>query len=109
MIINFDEMAESINNNFKGGEKTFFAKIENDGINKIMKGRLPQGASIGMHTHYNDSEIIYILEGEGVVIFDGVEIPLRPGMAHYCPKGHDHSLINPNLPDLKFFAVVVTQ
>lgn len=109
MIINFDNIIETHNLNFKGGEKTFHVKAENDGINKIMMGRLDPGASIGMHTHYTDSEIIYFLEGEGTIIFDGDKLPVRAGISHYCPKGHDHSLINTSNNELKFFSVICQQ
>ncbi|MCQ2467013.1 MAG: cupin domain-containing protein [Clostridia bacterium] len=109
MIINFDNMSETHNLNFKGGEQTFHVKTENDGINKIMLGRLEPGASIGLHTHFNDSEIIYFIEGSGTVLFDGEKLPIRAGQSHYCPKGHDHSLINTGSSDLRFFATVVQQ
>ena len=109
MIVNFDDMPEMPNPEFKGGKLTFYNKMYSDGINKMMTGRLEPGASIGLHTHYNDSEFIYILEGEGTILFDGDEIPLRPGMCHYCPKGHDHSLMNTGNLSLKFFSVIATQ
>ena len=109
MIIDFEEMIEAANPEFKGGKLTFFNKAYNDGFNKIMTGRLEPGASIGLHTHFNESEIIYILEGSGTVLFDGEEYPIRPSQCHYCPKGHDHSLINSGGVDLRFFSVITTQ
>lgn len=109
MLLNFDEMIETANPGFKGGEGTFYTKIQDDGINKILMGRLPQNASIGMHTHIPDSEIMYFLEGEGTIIFDGDKLPVRAGQSHYCPKGHDHTLINTGSQDLKFFAVITRQ
>lgn len=95
--------------NFKGGEKEFIAKIHFDGLNKIIHGTLPPGATIGKHTHEGDSEIIYILSGTGEVFYDGDIIPLEAGQCHYCPKGHTHSLINNSEADLVFFAVVPVQ
>lgn len=109
MILNFEEMTEMANKEFKGGKLTFYNKCYTDGINKIMTGRLEPGASIGLHTHYNESEVIYILEGEGTIIFDDDKLPLRPGLAHYCPKGHDHSLVNTSDETLRFFSVIATQ
>ena len=109
MILKMQDMLEIENPNFKGGEKDFFVRSYTDGINKIMKGRLEPGASIGTHTHYHDSEIIYFLEGEGHVICDGEKQPVVSGECHYCPKGHEHSLINTGDKDLIFFAVVVAQ
>ena len=102
-------MIETPNKEFKGGKLTFYNKVMSDGINKIMLGRLEPGASIGLHTHYNESEVIYILEGEGTVIYDDDKFPLRPGVAHYCPKGHDHSVINDTDAPLRFFSVIANQ
>ena len=89
---------------FLGGEGVFHARMQLDGLNKIMRGMLEPGASIGLHTHETSSEIIYILSGEGKVLYDGDDFPLKAGDCHYCPKGHAHSLRN-----LEFFAVVPNQ
>lgn len=109
MIINLKEMQETVNPNFKGGEKEFAVKMEFDGLNRIMHGRLVPGASIGLHTHETGSEIVYILEGKGKAVYDDGEERLEPGMCHYCPKGHSHSLVNDSDDDLVFFAVVPEQ
>lgn len=109
MIIDFKNMQETELPNFYGGEKSFIAKIFNDGKNKILYGRLESGASIGVHTHETSSEIIYILKGSGKMLFDGEYEALSEGMCHYCPKGHTHSLINSSDGDLVFFAVVPEQ
>ena len=42
-----------------------------DKNNKILLGTLEPGASIGLHTHETNSEIIYILSGKGKVLFEG--------------------------------------
>ncbi|SET68801.1 hypothetical protein [Lacrimispora sphenoides] len=62
MIINFDEIEETILPRFNGGEKEFKAKMLVDKNNKILYGKLEPGASIGMHTHDTSSEIIYFLK-----------------------------------------------
>ena len=49
--------------NFKGGEKEFIAKIHFDGLNTILHGTLPPGATIGKHTPDGDTARIYILSG----------------------------------------------
>ena len=109
MIFKFDEMETQTLENFKGGEKHLSAKMFFDGNNRIMKGTLCPGASIGMHTHEGNCEVFYILEGNGKVIYDGKEEKLSQGMAHYCPEGHSHSLINDSVSDLVFFAVIPKQ
>jgi len=67
------------------------------------------GASIGVHTHETNSEIIYITKGTGRVLMDGEYEKLEVGMCHYCPKGHTHSLMNDSDAELEFFAVVPEQ
>lgn len=109
MIIDFDKIQETVAPNFYGGEKEYRSHMYNDELNKIMRGRLVPGASIGLHTHTAGSEIIYILEGRGKVLYDGGYEPVSAGGCHYCPKDHSHSLINDSDGDLVFFAVVTAQ
>ena len=82
------------------------ARMYTDGDNKIMRGKLEPGCSIGLHTHEGNSETIYILSGTGKVLYDGEYEPVSAGSCHYCPRGHAHSLINDSDGDLVFFAVV---
>ncbi|MGN0141116.1 MAG: cupin domain-containing protein [Roseburia sp.] len=109
MKINFNEMQAKTLPAFKGGEGSAIMKMYTDDLGKIMQGRLEPGSSIGMHTHDTSSEIIYILSGNGRVLYDDTEETLVPGECHYCPKGHTHSLINSGKEDLLFFAVVPEQ
>ena len=109
MILNFNEMPETVLRNFNGGEKELRAKMSVDEHNKILYGRLEPGASIGIHTHDTSSEIIYILQGKGIVLYDGSAEHVEAGLCHYCPKGHAHSLINDSDGELLFFAVVPQQ
>ena len=109
MNIDFDKIDLSVIPSFKGGEKEYRAKMFFDGTNRIMKGLLIPGASIGMHTHEDSSEIIFITAGKGAVIFDGAKSVVQAGICHYCPKGHTHSLINDSDADLEFLAVVPMQ
>ena len=109
MLIDFAAMEENVLPHFKGGEKEIAARMHVDERNKIMRGRLIPGASIGLHTHDTGSEIIYILSGAGRVLYDGGVETVAAGQCHYCPKGHAHSLINDGPEDLLFFAVVPEQ
>lgn len=106
MKIEFKKMEEKELAGFKGGEKIFRPKMFDDGSAKIMYGTLEPGASIGLHRHEGNSEIIYVLEGVGTMLYDGEEELLYPGDAHYCPEGHIHSFINKGTENLVFFAVV---
>ena len=109
MNIDFSEMELSSFPEFKGGAKELRAKMFFDGTNRIMKGLLVPGASIGMHTHDDSCEVIFITSGRGSVIMDGETSPVYAGLCHYCPQGHTHSLINDSDADLEFLAVVPKQ
>lgn len=108
MIIDFLTMNEDAKPNFKGGEKEYNVKMFTDDKNKVMRGRLVPGASIGFHTHTEDQEVIYILEGEGSLVDPEGNVleKVLPGQATLCPKGESHSLMNNGNKDLTFFAVV---
>ena len=106
MLIEFSKIDEVRNNKFKGGNGDTIMRLFCDGLNKVMMGLLQPGCSIGMHTHEIDSEVIYILSGKGIVLYDETSETLAEGSCHYCPKGHSHSLINDGDEDLIFLAVV---
>ena len=116
MIIDFNKMDVTVLPNFKGGEKEFAANMFFDGTNRIFKGVLVPGATIGMHTHDDSCEVIFILAGHGTIVEKepGAESetvsPVAPGDCLYCPKGHSHSLQNTSEEcDLVFYAVVPKQ
>ena len=109
MIISFSEMEEKALPAFKGGEKQYNVKMFTEGNHKIMQGRLVPGASIGLHTHETDCEVIFITSGTGKVVDDGKEQKVSVGMALFCPKGHTHTLINDSEADLCFYAAVIEQ
>lgn len=129
MKIRFDEMEVTVLPQFKGGEKEFAANMFFDGTNRIFRGTLVPGATIGMHTHDDSCEVIFILEGNGTIVemapqlqsqdhssqelptqSDEVVIPVSAGDCLYCPKGHSHSLRNTaEEGNLVFYAVVPKQ
>ena len=109
MLIDFNEISETINPNFKGGDKSVGTRGYSDGTNKIVRLRLEPGSSIGLHTHQTNSEIMMILKGKGHIIYDGNGFDIAEGQCHYCPKGHTHSLTNDSGSDLEVFAVIPEQ
>lgn len=116
MKIRFDEMEVTVLPQFKGGEKEFAANMFFDGTNRIFKGTLVPGATIGMHTHDDSCEVIFVLEGNGTVVERSPEseketiTPVSAGDCLYCQKGHTHSLRNTaEEGDLVFYAVVPKQ
>lgn len=109
MTIDFNSMEFQALPNFKGGEKELKAQMFFDGTNRILHGILVPGASIGMHTHEDNTEIIFVIKGNGTIIDDGESSPISAGQCTYCPKGHSHSLVNTSDADLEFYAAVANQ
>lgn len=109
MKIEFEKMDEAFLPEFKGGVGRLCTKMITDENGKIMRGRLEPGCTIGLHTHDTSSEMIYIISGTANYICDGEEEVVTAGNAHYCPKGHSHTMINKGTEDIIFFAVVPEQ
>ena len=106
MLIEFDRIAGTVTPRMRGGEGELIARMFVNEDVKIMRGLLAPGSTIGLHTHERDSEMIYILSGTGKVLYDGEYEPLSAGSCHYCPKGHEHSLVNDSDGDLVFLAMI---
>lgn len=109
MVIDFNNMTPEIIEHFKGGEKHIEARMYWDGTTRIMQARLVPGASIGLHTHKGNCEILFVIKGEGTLIDDDEQKPIRAGQCAYCPEGHSHSLINSGSELLEFCAAVPKQ
>jgi len=108
-MIDFKRTDETCLEAFYGGKGALRAKMVSDDRNRILKGRLVPGASIGEHCHETSSEIIFVIAGEGTAILDGQEERLTADTCHYCRKGQTHTLLNDGTEDLVFYAVVPQQ
>ena len=109
MLISFQNMKEVAVPKCRGGEKELFRRHVDTGDNQIMLARLEPGASVGIHTHEDDSETIYYLSGKGKVYYDGRYESVQAGVCHHCPKGQTHGTFNDGDEDLVFFAVIPKQ
>lgn len=68
---------------------------------------LASGCSIGKHVHEGESEIFYILEGEGVLDDNGVERRVHPGDVCVCYDGEAHAIANHTEQTLRFLGCIV--
>lgn len=106
MLINFDGMDEQLVPNPRGGKGQMRKRaFQNEDI-QIMHLTLAPHSVIGLHPHTADSELYYIVSGRGRVLYDGEELPVRSGSCHYCPRGHEHSLVNDGDEDMVILAVI---
>ncbi len=107
MIMNFDSIPLQHLPHFKGGEGEVLANMYTDAMGKIARLTLPVGASIGMHTHTGNAEIMYLLSGSGTLLEnDDAPKAVSAGMCCYCPQGQQHSLVNTGSEPLVLLAVI---
>ncbi|MGI6094962.1 MAG: cupin domain-containing protein [Lachnospiraceae bacterium] len=68
---------------------------------------LPPGASVGWHTHVNETEPYYILKGHPTFVDnDGSRTEVGPGDCCVIEVGHSHSLENNTDSDVEFMALI---
>ncbi|MGH7122757.1 MAG: cupin domain-containing protein [Stellaceae bacterium] len=79
--------------------------LTNFGVNLT---RLPPGAVSALrHAHTRQDELVYILEGEPILVTDAGETRLRPGMCagFKAGTGDAHHLVNRGKQDVVFIEV----
>jgi uncharacterized cupin superfamily protein len=62
----------------------------------------PGGQGGDYHYHENDEHIIIIIEGEGIELVEGKEIPIKAGDVLFVPAGEKHTTINNSNKDLRY-------
>jgi uncharacterized cupin superfamily protein len=66
----------------------------------------PGGESALLHRHSKQDELVYILEGEPVLVTDRGEMQLRPGMvAGFAAGGLAHQLVNRTEKDVLYLEI----
>ena len=83
MLLDFENMEETVIHNFNGGEKDTRAKMYNDENMKILYGVLEPGASIGIHEHTDNSEEVFCVSGQATVYIDGKTEILKAGLCKH--------------------------
>lgn len=108
MNYDFNFMEQKMVEGFKGGHGHLLSRIVSEGNNKFLILKFPAGASIGLHAHEADCEVVYVLKGSGIAICDGQEQNLSEGVCHFCPKGSSHTIIA-GRDGLELFGAVIEQ
>lgn len=91
-------------------EKDYSKRIVFSGDDFEQQGHLLQVVTVPprtkqrLHAHRQQTEVFYILEGQGVIYVGGKEFLTKPGDAFICSPGDEHSLWNQSNED---FRVVV--
>ena len=106
MEIKIHDIPEEIVYRMRDGEGNVHKQTYEDDYARIMILTLEPGASIGRHTHDTNYEVFYGISGKGKVLFEDTAESMLPGTCHYCPQGHNHSLVNDGTEPLSVFAIV---
>jgi uncharacterized cupin superfamily protein len=67
----------------------------------------PGKAAFPFHTHTRNEEMIYVIEGEGLLRFDNEQVAVTQGTIVACPIGaeYPHQLINTGTKELRYLVV----
>lgn len=109
MFKSINEFEKEEVKNMRGGEGSIYLQKVTpilDSMKMYAKITIPKNSSIGIHTHTEDEEMIYVLKNKGIITIDGVENELSEGMISICKRGRNHSIKNIYDEDLILLAVV---
>ena len=113
MIKTVNERTKSIVSNLRGGtgdlikEDIFLAEDALGKFRLCATITIPDGCSIGEHSHGPDAEIYYILSGSLRITDDGATKDLSVGDAVYTGGGKSHSVVNVSGKDATMLAIVL--
>lgn len=108
MKIDINDIEKVKVDSLRGGEGFVYLQKVPTLVNMKMYAKItiPMGSSIGVHTHQEDEEVIYVLKNKGILIIDNKEYEISEGMISLCKKGRNHSIKNIFPEDLELLAVV---
>lgn len=64
------------------------------------------GQSHELHAHVGMDKVYYVLDGEGIFLLDGRELPMQTGDLLVAPDGAPHGVRNPSQKRLLVLAVL---
>ena len=66
---------------------------------------LKAGSSVGIHPHYGDEELYFVMTGRGVMVVDGEECTIGPGDVVLTNPGSSHGIRAEYGSDLRLVVV----
>ncbi|MCD2138770.1 cupin domain-containing protein [Salinicoccus halitifaciens] len=73
----------------------------------VVKVTVPTGASIGYHTHHDDYEGYYIMQGDGIFLDERGRHIVTAGDFCLIERGGSHGVENTGTDDMIIFATVM--
>lgn len=78
----------------KAKENTFFRQVLETGEHtQIVIMSIPPNSDIGMETHQDNDQVLYLVAGEGKVILNGQEEPFKKGDIVLVRAGTEHNFV----------------
>ena len=78
----------------KAKDNAFFRQVLETGKNtQIVIMSIEPNSEIGMETHPDNDQVLYLVDGEGKVILNGEEAPFKKGDAVLVKSGTKHNFI----------------
>ncbi len=113
MVLKNENMSRTVRSGLKGGKGdisfvNFADCTEFKNCRLLSEMTIPVGASIGEHTHINESEYYIIKEGLGLAVDNGVERTVKSGDLIVTNHGESHKLVNIGEEPLKVIAIIIT-
>lgn len=65
------------------------------------------GCFIREHTHSDNEEVIFVVDGKGVARIDGVDHPIKKGSCVYIGRNRLHHFLNPNPEPMTFLVLMM--
>ena len=97
--------------NLKGRKYKLLADKSTIGCKNILTlvSFFPSNSQAPGHIHEKEEEVIYVLDGFGEAIIDGVSHEIKPGSVVYFPPGSLHSIDNKSDKEIKLYCVFSPQ
>ncbi len=70
---------------------------------------LEKGCGIGKHEHTGESEIFFVLSGQGVLDDNGTVRAIQQGDCSLCRSGESHAITNESDEPLKLIAAIILE
>lgn len=109
MHLNFNDFEVTVMKNMRGGKNEVYIRKSPyllDNMKMYAQITIPCGASIGMHSHTEDEEVITVIKGEGLLRINDQSYVIKQGDISLTKKNHFHSIENNNDEDLVLLAVI---
>ena len=96
----YQELPELVKTNVRGGVGEIrcrdYLSGAPDGLAFAQLGmnEMQPGSTIPEHTHAEDAEFYFILEGQGTGLHQGQSFPVGPGDGWLCRRGETHGILN---------------